>query len=466
MWADTFQEECGVFGIYAPREDVARLTFMGLHALQHRGQESAGIVVSDGEAIRGHKGLGLVTQVFQEAHLGALAGSSAIGHTRYATAGGAHVRNAQPFTVDEPDLGPFALAHNGHVLNIDAIRRTLRQHRIYLNSSSDTLAAAMLLTIDSGSRWDERIAYFMQQVEGAYSLAILTCDALYAVRDPLGLRPLCLGRLDDRGWVVASESCALTTVGATLVREIEPGEIVAIDANGPATVGRYAAPQPALCAFEYIYFARADSQLQNQSVHAARMAMGRELAREAPIDADIVIGVPESAIPAALGYAQESGLPYAEGLVKNRYVGRTFIQPTDRLRKQAIALKYHALPSTVRGKRVVLVDDSIVRGHTSGPIVRLLRDAGAAEVHLRIASPPVRHPCFMGLDLATYGQLIAHHMSEREIALHVDADSLKYLSLDGMLRGIGRGRHGFCTACFSGSYPFADFVPEVELLAA
>ena len=458
MWSDHPNEECGVFGIYAPGEDVARLTFFGLYALQHRGQESAGIAVADGRTIRAHKDMGLVAQVFDEAKLAPLQGDFAIGHTRYSTTGSSKISNAQPFTI-ESYLGPLALAHNGNLTNAAELRLELLKRGAGLTSTSDSEVATLLLLAPEGPTWKERIEHFMDIAEGAYCITLLTRDALYAVRDPLGLRPLCLGKLGASGWVVASESCALHTIGAEFVREIEPGEALRIDGQGARTILRRPAAKPALCLFEYIYFARPDSILRDQLIHQVRMELGRELAREAPADADLVMGIPDSAIPAAIGYAQEANLPYAEGLIKNRYIGRTFIQPDNRLRKQGVALKFTPLASTLDGKRVVVVDDSIVRGNTSGPIVQLLRSAGAKEVHMRVSAPPIRHPCFMGVDMATYPELIAHRMSEAEIAAYIEVDSLSYLSYDGLLRATGRDPGSFCGACFTGNYPIPNFVP-------
>ncbi|WP_029214778.1 amidophosphoribosyltransferase [Kallotenue papyrolyticum] len=467
MFSDHPREECGVFGVYAPGEDVARLTFFGLYALQHRGQESAGIAVCDGRRIVTHKDMGLVAQIFDEASLAPLRGHSAIGHTRYSTTGSSQIANAQPYTM-ESYLGPLALAHNGNLTNAAELRLQVLKRGAGLTSSSDSEVAALTLLGGEGPDWVERITEFMERAEGAYCLVILTREALYAVRDPLGLRPLCLGHLGESGWVVASESCALSTIGAEYVREVRPGEALMIDARGPRTIVERPAPRPALCLFEYIYFARPDSLLQDQLIHSVRMELGRELAREAPARADIVMGVPDSATPAAIGYAQESGLPYTEGLIKNRYIGRTFIQPDDRLRKQGVKLKFNPLASTLRGKRVVLVDDSIVRGNTSGPIVRLLREAGATEVHVRVSSPPIRHPCFMGVDMATYPELIAHRMSVEEICRYIGADSLAYLSFEGLLRATGRDPESFCGACFTGKYPIPNFDPhrreEIKLL--
>jgi amidophosphoribosyltransferase len=459
MFSDHPHEECGVFGIYAPGEDVARLAFFGLYALQHRGQESAGIAVSNGKTINAHKEMGLVAQVFDEQSLEPLQGDLAIGHTRYSTTGSAIVANAQPYTM-QSYLGPLALAHNGNLTNAAELRLRVLKRGVGLMSTSDSEVATMVLLGADGPDWPERIAHFMDEVEGAYSLTILTRDALYAVRDPLGLRPLCLGRLGDSGWIVASESCALSTIGADYVRDVEPGEALMIAAEGPRTILRRPAARTALCLFEYIYFARPDSMLQDQLIHSVRMELGRELARESHIDADIVMGVPDSATPAAIGYAQESRLPFTEGLIKNRYIGRTFIQPDDRLRKQGVKLKFNPLVSTLQGKRVVLVDDSIVRGNTSGPIVRLLRDAGATEVHVRVSSPPIQHPCFMGVDMASYPELIAHRMSVDEIREYIQADSLAYLSYNGLLRATGRDPNSFCGACFTGKYPIPNFDPH------
>jgi amidophosphoribosyltransferase len=459
MFGDNPHEECGVFGVYAPGEDVARLTFFGLYALQHRGQESAGIAVSNGKTINAHKDMGLVAQIFDEQTLEPLKGHIGIGHTRYSTTGSSRMANVQPFQM-QSYLGPIALAHNGNLTNASDLRDEVLRRGVGLTSTSDTEVATMVLLGGDSPDWPGRIDHFMNCAEGAYCLTILTKDALYAVRDPLGLRPLCLGKLGESGWVVASETCALATIGAEWVRDVEPGEALMIDGDGVRTIFKHPAPRLALCLFEYIYFARPDSMLQNQLIHTVRMELGRELAREAPADADIVMGVPDSATPAAIGFAQESGLPFTEGLIKNRYIGRTFIQPDQRLRQQGVRLKYNPLTSTLAGKRVVLVDDSIVRGTTSGPLVKLLRDAGATEVHVRVSSPPIRHPCFMGVDMASYPELIAHRMTIEEIREHIQADSLSYLSFEGLLRATGRDPGSFCGACFTGNYPLPNFNPQ------
>ena len=471
---DKPHDECGVFGIYAPGRDVARISFFALYALQHRGQEAAGIVTCDGQRAYAHKSLGLVAQVFNETNLSPLIGHMAIGHTRYSTTGGQHIRNVQPYLI-ETLHGPLGVSHNGNLTNALKLRQVLLERGVGLSSTSDTelmtqiLAAPskvwedMGLNIDTEAddKWIVRIRAMMAAVAGAYSLTILTRDAIYAVRDPHGMRPLSIGKLTE-GYVIASETCALSTIGAEYVDYVKPGEIVRIDRDGmKAYTGAEAAPKRALCVFEYVYFARPDSILDGQMIHTVRQNMGKHLAVEAPADADMVIGVPDSAIPAAIGYSREAALPYSEGLTKNRYIGRTFIQPENGLRQQNINLKYNALTSNLKGKRVVLVDDSIVRGNTSRPLVQLLRDGGATEVHVRVSSPPVKHPCFMGVDMATYKELIGHHLDIPAICKHIGADSLDYLSLSGMLNAIYETvgfKNSYCTACFSGEYPIN--IPE------
>ena len=449
---DSPHEECGVFGAYAPELQVARLAFFALYSLQHRGQESAGIATSGGRVAQIHKDVGLVSQVFKEENLHHLRGHLGIGHTRYSTTGAPHLRNAQPYLI-ETALGPLGIAHNGNLINAHALRLNLLNRGVGLSSSSDSEVITQMLAGAAGQAWHERIADFMHQAQGAYSLTILTRDAVYAARDPWGFRPLCLGRTNGAGWAVASESCALATIGATFERELRPGEIVRLDADG-LTSWQGAAPAAgqALCVFEYIYFARPDSILEGCSVHSVRRHLGARLAGEAPVDADMVIGVPDSATAHAIGYANAAGIPFGEGLIKSRYIGRTFIQPDDRLRRLGVALKYNTLPD-LKGKRVVMVDDSIVRGTTSGPLVALLRQAGAAEVHMRVASPPIRHPCFMGVDMATQKELIAANKTVAEIARHIDVDSLYYLSLEGLRQVVEGQGDGHCMACFSGRYP-------------
>jgi amidophosphoribosyltransferase len=447
------REACGVFGIYAPGVDVARLSFFALYALQHRGQESAGIATSDGKVANLHKGMGLVAQVFTEDNLFPLRGHLAIAQNRYSTTGSSKLRNAQPYLI-ETALGPLGVAHNGNLTNSPQLRRGLLQRGVGLSSSSDSEVITQMLAGAAGKTWEDRLRVFMIQARGAYSLTILTRDAVYAVRDPWGFRPLCIGKMNGDGWVASSESCALGTVGAEFVREVNPGEIVCLDANGITShFGAPPADRPSLCIFEYIYFARPDSLLGGQSVHRVRRQLGAQLAREHPVDADMVMGVPDSATAHAIGYAAQIGIPYGEGLIKNRYIGRTFIQPDDRLRQRGVALKYNPLPDSLEGKRIILVDDSIVRGNTSGPIVGLLRQAGAAEVHMRVASPPLMHPCFMGVDMATRRELIAANKSVSEIAAYIGVDTLEYLSTDGMETAINRPLEGHCSACFTGDYP-------------
>ena len=459
---DRPHEACGVFGICAPETDAARMTFFALYALQHRGQESAGIATSDGAAAYLHKGMGLVAQTFTEENLRPLKGHLAIGHTRYSTSGSSHIRNAQPYLI-ETLHGPLGVAHNGNLTNALTLRRRLLERGVGLSSSSDSEVITQMLAAPppggepNGPDWEARIAAFMAVAEGAYSLVILTRKAVFAVRDPWGLRPLCLGELPINGkpgYVVASESCALGTIGATYLREVAPGEIVRLDRDGVHAVQAVAPKErSALCIFEYVYFARPDSLLEGQTVHRVRQRLGEELAREAPADADMVIGVPDSATPAAIGFALASGLPYSEGLIKNRYIGRTFIQPDERLRRMGVRLKFNPLREALEGKRVVLVDDSIVRGTTSAPIVALVRQAGAREVHVRVSSPPIRFPCFMGVDMATREELIAATHSVEEIREHLGANSLGYLSLEGLLWAVGQPRVGHCLACFTGDYP-------------
>ena len=450
----SLREKCGVFGIFAPGEDAARLTFFGLHALQHRGQESAGIATSDGERLHLYADMGLVAQIFSERRLAGLAGHAAIGHTRYSTTGSSVQVNAQPLLVQGTD-GAMAIAHNGNVVNAELLRADLAERGVEFSTSTDTEVLAQLLAVGPGETMDERFAAMMRRASGAYCLTILTRDAVYAVRDPLGIRPLCIGRLNGHGYVFASETCALDHLGAEFVRDVEPGEVVRADANGLTSsfpIGRDAETQK-LCLFEYIYFARPDSYLDGERIYPGRMRMGARLSQEHPVDGDIVIGVPDSATAAAIGYAQASGIPYAEGLVKNRYVGRTFIQPDQRLREQGVQLKFNPLREILEGKRVIVVDDSIVRGTTTPRIVAMLRKAGAAEVHMRITSPPITHPCFYGVDMATRAELIGAHNSVEEVRAHIGADSLGYLSLEGTIlaTGVGPGRH--CTACFTGEYP-------------
>ena len=447
------KEECGVIGVYVPDGDASRVAFFGLFALQHRGQESAGIAASDGRTIKTHSDMGLVTQVFREEELHPLTGSMAIGHTRYSTTGSSSTRNAQPFPV-KGEHGELALGHNGNLVNAPSLQVELKeQWGCSFTSTTDSEVMAYLLANAPGQTWEERISYCMRNLQGAFSAVALTPDTLMGFRDPLGVRPLCLGKLNE-GWVIASESCALDHLGATYLRQLEPGEAVLIDSNGLRSyVWPGAVKSRALCVFELIYFARPDSILDNKLVYSTRMAMGAQLAREHPVDADLVIGIPDSATAAAVGYSQECGIPYSDGLVKNRYVGRTFIEPDQRLRDLGVRLKFNPLTEVIAGKRVVVVDDSIVRGTTTPHVVGLLRKGGAREVHMRVCAPPIRHPCHLGVDMATRRELIAANKSEEEINQYINSDSLGYLSVAGLLKVVGGSRGGFCDACFTGNYP-------------
>lgn len=447
---DSPREECGVFGIYAPSEDVSRISFFALFALQHRGQESSGIATSDGTIIHHYARMGLVSQVFSESSLKRLQGHIAIGHNRYSTSGSSCSNNAQPIIVGTGD-NQMALSHNGNITNAEELRRELDGMEYDFNTSTDSEVMANLIMAAPYTDLTEQIRHAMGRLRGAYSATLLTKDALYAMRDPLGVRPLCLGTIGN-GWVVASETCALGHIGAEFVREIEPGEIIRIDANGVESY-REDAGKRALCIFEYIYFARPDSIMNNRLLYSARQAMGAELAKEYPVEADLVVGVPDSATAAGAGYALESGIPPAEGLIKNRYMGRTFIEPTQRIRDLGVKLKFNPLQSVLNGKRVVLVDDSIVRGTTTPQVIKLLKRAGAKEVHMRVCAPPIRHPCFFGVDMATRRELIAARMSIPEIKDYIGADSLGYLSVDGLIRAVGSDKCKFCLACFTGEYP-------------
>jgi len=447
-----WREKCGVFGVFAPDEDVARITFYGIYALQHRGQESAGIATGDGRRIHIRTGMGLVSQVFDENDLPFLPGFTAIGHTRYSTTGSTRIENAQPVYV-EGEHGPVAVGHNGNLINAEVLRNDLEAYGYAFNSSTDTEVVAQMLASAPGADWQERVTTVMRAIQGAYCLIALTPNELIAMRDPYGVRPLCLGKLNGTGWVVASETCALDHLGAEFVREIAPGEALVIDRRGVNAFQAVESPRSALCVFEYIYFARPDSVLRDKLLYPTRAAMGRELARQKPVDADLVIGVPDSAIAAAIGYAHESGIPYGEGLVKNRYVGRTFIQPDQRLRDQGVYLKFNPLKQVIAGKRLVVVDDSIVRGTTTPKVVEMLRKAGATEVHMRICSPPIQHPCYFGIDMATQWELIASSKSVEDIRRHIGADSLDYLTIEGLMRAVEQPRDSFCTACFTGDYP-------------
>ena len=450
---------CGVFGVWAPGEDVAKLTYFGLYALQHRGQESAGIAVSNGRQLLVYKDMGLVSQVFDESTLASLHGHIAVGHSRYSTTGSSVWENAQPI-FHPSEGGSVALGHNGNLVNTSDLRELvellpgpLDERRGGPVSTNDTNLLTELLAFHPDTSLEQRALEVLPKVLGAYSLVWINEDSLFAARDPQGIRPLVLGRL-ERGWVVASEESALATVGASVVREIEPGEMVVIDEAGLRS-HKFAEPLRKGCVFEYVYLARPDATIAGRNVHEARVEMGRQLAREFPVEADLVMPVPESGTPAATGYAEESGIPFGQGFVKNSYVGRTFIQPSDTLRQQGIRLKLNALEHMIRGKRIVVVDDSIVRGNTQRAQVRMLREAGALEVHVRISSPPVKWPCFYGIDFATRAELIANGLDVDEIASSIGADSLGYISLPGMVEATGQSTDALCLACFTGEYPVA-----------
>jgi amidophosphoribosyltransferase len=443
-------ESCGVFGVFCPSINVSRLTFFALFALQHRGQESAGIATTDGKRIQLFGDMGLVSQVFDEASLSQLTGHIAIGHNRYSTMGSSKRVNVQPLLVGTGQ-DCMALAHNGNIVNAGLLRRELCEQGFNFRTSTDSEVIANLILSSNARDWVERIRYAMHRLQGAYSLTLLTENTLYAVRDPWGVRPLCLGTLNG-GNVVASESCALDHIGATLVREVEPGEIIRINENGIESF-RENIIRRALCIFEFIYFARPDSIINGKLIYPTRQAMGAQLSIEHPVDADMVMGVPDSATAAGIGYARKTGISYCEGLLKNRYVGRTFIEPDQRIRDLGVRLKFNPLPQMLEGQRMVVVDDSIVRGTTTPKVVNLLRRAGAKEIHMRICAPPIRYPCFFGVDMATRRELIAAHKTIPEIRNFIGADSLGYLSLDGLIKSVGLPRDIFCTACFTGDYP-------------
>jgi len=458
---DRLHEECGIFGVYGPGEDVANLTYFGLYALQHRGQESAGIAVSDGHWIRIHKEMGLVAQVFDQDDLLDMRGHISVGHTRYSTTGSTRLPNAQPMLVRHGQLGAIAYGHNGNLINASELRASLIEQGVEFTSTTDTEVIGAVMSRTAGDDLDTVLRRALPRLDGAYCLLLCSRTQLAAARDPLGIRPLCIGRLGDvgapggAGYIVASETCALDVVGAHFVREVEPGEIVVIDEKGLRSkrIPRIV-PRHAMCSFEFIYFARPDSVMKGRQLYEARVNMGRELAGEAPAEADIVISLPDSGTPAAVGYAEASGIPFVEGMIKSRYITRTFIQPNQRLREAGIRLKFNPMRHVLEGKRVVLVDDSIVRGTTSKRIVEELRRAGAREVHMRIASPPIVWPCFMGIDIASRGELIAARRSEAEVGEIIGADTLRYLSIPGLKRAMGQNSNeGFCFACFDGEYP-------------
>ena len=453
MGAESPKEECGLFGVWAPGEDISRLTFFGLFAQQHRGQESAGMAVSDGVNLLVYKELGLVSQVFDEATLGTLQGDLGIGHTRYSTTGSTTWENAQPAFKTDGERS-LALGHNGNLVNTAELAE--RSPRTAAATTDSDLVAGILAGRLEVGLWDASLAV-LPDLRGAFCLVMMDEQSVYAARDPHGLRPLSIGRLPS-GYCVASETCALDIVGATYIRDVEPGELIRFDDRGPRSARFAESPRKALCIFEFVYLARADSRIHGATVHEVRRSLGRRLAIEAPADADLVMPVPDTGHSAAQGYAEVSGIPYGEGLMKNRYVGRTFIQPSQSLRERGVKLKLNPIPDAIRGKRLVVIDDSIVRGTTTRQIVQALREAGAAEVHTRITCPPIQWPCFYGIDMPTRHELVASDLSVEEIRRFVGADSLGYLSLDGMVAATGAPRDDFCRACFDGEYPIE--VPE------
>ena len=453
------KDACGVFGVWAPGEDVAKLTYYGLYAIQHRGQESAGIATSNGKRINVYKDMGLVSQVFDEATLSSMPGDHAIGHARYSTTGASHWANAQP-TLGTTPHGTLCLAHNGNLTNsADLYDRLLAKNggkppafgELAQGNTTDTALVTALLAEHDFASLEEAVLDLLPTLCGAFCLTFMDETTLYAARDPQGVRPLVLGRL-ERGWVVASETAALDIVGASFVREVEPGELIIIDEDGLRSQ-RFAPAQPAGCVFEFVYLARPDTTISGRSVYESRVEMGRQLAREHPVEADLVMPTPESGVPAAIGYAEQSGIPFGNGLVKNAYVGRTFIQPSQTIRQLGIRLKLNPLKSVVAGKRLIVIDDSIVRGNTQRALVRMLREAGAKEVHVRISSPPVKWPCFYGIDFASRAELIANGLSVNEIAASLGADSLGFISQDGMMAATEQPTRNMCTACFTGNYP-------------
>ena len=460
---DRFHDECGLFGVWNHPE-AGNVTYLGLYALQHRGQESAGIAASDGVTVHTEKAMGWVADVFGRDRLRRLPGHRAIGHVRYSTAGSSNLKNAQPIMATTA-RGPIAIAHNGNLTNADALRRKMERDGAIFQSSSDTEVILHLLARAPAGSLEEQITHALAQVTGAYSLLILTLDALYAIRDPYGFRPLTLGRLRD-AHIVASETCALDLMEASFERDVEPGELVVISDAGLRSVRPFPPAERLHCVFEYVYFARPDSILWGRNVHTVRKAMGRQLAREYPVAADVVIPVPDSGTSAALGYSEESGTPYELGLIRNHYVGRTFIEPKQGIRHFGVKIKLNPVRDMLEGRRVVVVDDSIVRGTTSRKIVKMIRSAGAREVHMRISSPPIQWPCYYGIDTPTRKELIASSHTVEEICRYLAADSLGYLSLDGMLKATGGDPAHFCNACFTGGYRVGiepDATPQLRL---
>ncbi|OAH53269.1 MULTISPECIES: amidophosphoribosyltransferase [Bacillaceae] len=455
-------EECGVFGIFG-HENASQITYYGLQSLQHRGQEGAGVVMSDGEHLRGHKGEGLVTEIFNQDIVNGLTGSSAIGHVRYKTAGGGGYENVQPFLFHF-QTGSFALAHNGNLINATSLKSELEAQGSIFQTTSDTEVLAHLIRRSGLGSMKDRLKTALSMLKGAYAFLVMTENEMHIALDPQGMRPLSIGKLGD-AYVVASETCAFDIVGAEFVRDVKPGELITINEDGLHSEQFAFATNSAICTMEYVYFSRPDSDIHNINVHSARKRLGKMLAKEVNIEADVVTGVPDSSISAAIGFAEATGIPYEMGLIKNRYVGRTFIQPSQSLREQGVKMKLSPVRGVVEGKRVIMVDDSIVRGTTSRRIVTMLKDAGAKEVHVCISSPPIKHPCFYGIDTSKSEELIAAHYSTEELRELIGADSLTYLSPEGTIEAIGHeqtnGQCGQCMACFTGIYP-TEIYPDTE----
>jgi len=464
MQDDHFHDECGIFGVFNHQE-AANLTYLGLYALQHRGQESAGIVATDGHSFSSHRDMGLVADVFKKQDIERLTGEKCIGHVRYSTSGESELRNCQPFTF-EYGFGGASICHNGNIVNAAELRRELEASGSIFQSTSDTEVLIHLAAKGTGNTAEARFGEAVTRLHGGFSLLILTETRLIGIRDPHGIRPMVLGKMGD-AWFLSSETCAFDLIGAEYVRDIEPGEMVVIDETGPHSRRPFNQARPRFCVFEYVYFARPDSTLEGINVYNARFHIGVELAKEAPAEADIVVPVPDSGAPPAMGYAQGSGIPYQMGLIRNHYVGRTFIEPQDSIRHFGVRLKLNPNSDLIRGKRVVLVDDSIVRGTTSRKIVEMVKRAGATEVHVRISSPPTKHSCFYGIDTPDADKLMANNMSIEEMCRAIGADSLAFVSFEGMYRAVGRPQQQHCDACFSGHYPVpieGSRSPQLSLL--
>ena len=445
-------EKCGIFGIFAPKEEVARLTFYGLLALQHRGQEAAGIATADYQRLRVSKGMGLVSQVFSEAKIRKLKGKSAIGHTRYSTAGASSLRNAQPIILSSK-FGDLALAHNGNLANYQALKKYLFKKGHGLNTTTDSEVIIRVILAADGKTLREKMIQGMSLIKGAFSLVILAKNKLYVIRDQWGVRPLLIGRINTGGFLAASESAAIESIGGRVIREVRPGELIEISQKGMDSFYEFKNKNTGFCIFEYLYFSRPDSVINDQLVHSTRMAAGRLLAEEYPVKADLVISVPDSGTSAALGYSQASQIMFQEGLIKSRYAGRTFIQPNQRIRDLGVSLKFSPLSRILKDKQVILVDDSIVRGTTIAQLIKVLKAAGVKAVHVRIASPPFKNPCYLGIDVSRYSELIASQNSVEAIRKKIQADSLGYLSLAGLKKAIGGKKIKFCTGCFNNQYP-------------